>query len=185
MLSFPDLLSRVTFAQPVAEPEYFQRAANAAMRATCESASCGTVIVSEGGRILGEGFNGPPDGDLSQSTCRRSDWGSADKPLYDRTCCIHAEWRALNAAMKHSDRVLRGATLYFMRISSNGSWTFAGDPYCTVCSRLILEAGIARVALWGVEGSVIYTAQEFNEASYNYYARESERSIALGAGLRM
>jgi hypothetical protein len=48
--------------------------------------------------------------------------------------------------------------------------TFAGDPYCTVCSRLALEAGIAEIALWQKRGIVIISSFEYDRLSYEYYA---------------
>lgn len=148
---------------------WFEEAAKEARKAACFSAKCGTVVVSRRGRVIGRGSNGPP-GDGSSRTCLRRDWVHADKPLYDRTCCIHAEWRAINDAMRNHATSLHGSTLYFMRVDLAGAWTRAGAPYCTVCSRLILEAGIAEVVLWQDQGAHVYRAQEYNDLSYRYYA---------------
>lgn len=148
---------------------WIEAAAVEARGASCLSARCGSAIVSRRGRIIGRGSNGPA-GDGKSRTCLQRDWRTADKPLYDRTCCIHAEWRAINDAMRHHSSALRGSTLYFMRVDSNGAWTRAGDPYCTVCSRLILEAGISNVVLWQDHGPRSFSAEDYNRLSYCYYA---------------
>lgn len=151
---------------------WLESAAVEARRASCLSAKCGSAIVSRRGRLVGRGSNGPA-GDGSSRTCLRRDWLTADKPLYDRTCCIHAEWRAINDAMRHHPSALSGATLYFMRVDAEGNWARAGAPYCTVCSRLILEAGIADVVLWQDCGPRIFAAEEYNRLSYEYYSANS------------
>ena len=48
--------------------------------------------------------------------------------------------------------------------------TFAGDPYCTVCSRLTLEAGIAEILLWQQRGIVAITSYDYDRLSYAYYS---------------
>lgn len=147
----------------------FADAAAVARQATCLRAKCGTVIVSHG-NIIGVGFNGPPKGIPHRATCSYDDFTSADKPMYDRTCCIHAEWRAILNSAKHSPDALDGSRLYFMRLDNEGNMTFAGDPYCTVCSRLALEAGIAEIALWQKRGIVIMDCIEYDRLSYAYYS---------------
>lgn len=159
-------MKRISGPEVGSHREYFERAAVIALDAQCYQAKCGTVIV-KGGKIIGEGFNGPPLGKESNRTCGTSR-DTSIKPKYDKTCCIHAEWRAiLNACKAHGNNV-KGSTLYFMRIDETGAFTDAGLPYCTDCSRLALESGISYFALWNDGGIDMYTTEEYDRASYAY-----------------
>jgi hypothetical protein len=91
------------------------------------------------------------------------------KPKYDKTCCVHAEWNAIFDAMKNSGDGIQGGTLYFMRVDDEGNWTDAGEPYCTVCSRLAMQSGLAYFALWVDDKPKIYTTADYNRQSYEFY----------------
>ena len=146
---------------------FFQTAAEVAKKATCTRAKCGTVIVKDG-EIIGRGANGPALGDEANRTCDEV-FDLSIKPKYDKTCCIHAEWRAILDACKNHGREVEGATLYFMRIDDGGAFTDAGQPYCTTCSRLSLESGIGYFALWNNNAADVYKAGEYNRISYDFY----------------
>ena len=146
---------------------YFQTAAEIANMATCQRAHCGSVIVKND-EIIGRGYNSPPLENENNRTCNVT-WNYTKKPKYDKTCCIHAEWRAIINALKKNSTKVSGSRLYFMRIDEAGNFTDAGDPYCTVCSRLAMEAGIAEFALWNNEGADIYKVDEYDIQSYQYY----------------
>lgn len=148
--------------------EYFTLAAREAADATCHRAKCGSVIISRGGIVIGRGHNSPPDDDESQRTCDVKDWDFNKKPKYDKTCCVHAEWNAILDACKHHGNDIEGSTLYFMRIDDNGNFTDASTPFCTVCSRLALQSGIATFALWN-EKPVLYDTAEYNLLSYRFH----------------
>jgi hypothetical protein len=64
-----------------------------------------------------------------------------------------------------------GSTLYFMRVDEVGGFTDAGDPFCTVCSRLAMEAGIDEFALYNENGADIFTTPEYNKKSYAKYTK--------------
>ena len=150
---------------------WFDEAARVARQAKCLKAHCGSVIVKDG-EIIGEGYNGPPLDDESSRTCTQ-EYTQTLKPLFDKTCCIHAEWRAvLDACRRNSDKIA-GSRLYFMRVNKDGELTKAGDPYCTVCSRLTMEAGIAEFALWREQGMVVWLLAEYNQESYMFFTKES------------
>lgn len=148
--------------------QFFDRAAVVATRATCLRAKCGTVIVKNG-QIIAEGFNGPALGLESNRTCK-TQWNLSKKPKYDKTCCIHAEWRAIVNALRDNAEKIKGSTLYFMRIDEKGNFTDAGDPYCTVCSRLTLESGVSEFALWNDEGVDLYPTDEYDRLSFAYHS---------------
>lgn len=146
---------------------YFEKAANVAREATCLRAKCGSIIVKNE-VIIGEGFNSPAGNDEDQRLCEAA-MDTAIKPKYDKTCCIHAEWRAVLEACKTNVDKLAGSVLYFMRINNDGEFTDAGDPFCTVCSRLTLEAGVGEFALYNNGGADIYALDEYNQKSYASY----------------
>ena len=60
--------------------------------------------------------------------------------------------------------------LRFMRVDNEGNFTDAGDPFCTTCSRLALESGVGKFALWNAGGADIYEAAEYNQKSYKFFA---------------
>lgn len=104
-----------------------------------------------------------------------NDFDLSIKPKYDKTCCIHAEWNAIINALKNHGAKIDGETLYFMRVDSDGNWTDAGKPFCTVCSRLAVQSGLKYFALWDDINKIpkIYDVIEYNKESYNYYLKKS------------
>lgn len=148
---------------------FFEAAADTAKDATCLRAKCGSVIVKDS-VIIGKGFNSPALDDESQRLCS-ADMDTSIKPKYDKTCCIHAEWRAVLDACKTDADKLAGSVLYFMRIDAAGNFTDAGDPFCTVCSRLTMESGVEEFALYNNEGADVYTLDEYNSKSYESYVK--------------
>ncbi len=145
---------------------YMEEAAEVAQHALCLKARCGTVIVRDGA-VIGSGYNAPPLDDPRNRTCDQA-YDKPGKPLYDRTCCIHAEWRAIMDALRNHPGKLPGSQLYFSRVDQDGNIKRAGDPYCTVCSRLALDAGIAEFLLWHETGICSYPTDEYNRLSYDY-----------------
>ncbi len=148
--------------------KYFKEAAEIARRATCYRAHCGAVIVSTEGEIIGRGFNAPPLNDEKQRKCD-FDCRQDVKPKYDKTCCVHAEWNAIIEALKDNSDNIAGSTLYFMRIDDRDMFTDAGKPFCTVCSRLALQSGIAKFALWNDNKPDFFDTAEYNLETYDFY----------------
>lgn len=154
--------------------KYFELAAVTALQSTCQRSKCGAIIVSKTNLILGTGFNSPPGppagwcGSPKQGLCRCT----CDKSLYhpkvtDKTCCMHAEQRAiLNALVRGLD--LHGSTLYFARLDENNQLKPSGNPYCTICSKMALDCEVGFFALLHKKGPKIYTTFEYNNLSYDY-----------------
>jgi len=145
---------------------FLMEARMSALESTCERSCCGSIIVA-GNEIIGRGFNSPPRNFEGQRRC------SCDKDLYhrkvtDKTCCVHAEQRAMiDALIKNSQRI-SGSRLYFVRLDDNGAPKRSGQPYCTICSKMALDVGIGEFVLWQERGICVYGTEEYNEISYGY-----------------
>jgi deoxycytidylate deaminase len=146
---------------------FFNVAALVAQEATCFRARCGSIIVSKDGIMIGRGFNAPPLNDENQRKCSET-YDSTRKPKSDKTCCVHAEWNAILNASIHNGLHMAGSTLYFMRVDEDGKFTNAGEPYCTVCSRLALQSGVSVFGLWE-NGPRMIPTDLYNEMSYAYF----------------
>jgi len=147
--------------------EHFKQAQLVAQQATCLRAKCGSVVISKNGELIGKGYNAPPLGNESQRMCDVQ-LDKTIKQNNDKTCCVHAEWNAIIDALKHHGDKIDGSTLYFMRVGEDGEFTEAGDPYCTVCSRLALESGVKTFGLWN-EGPEMIDTNTYNQKSYAYF----------------
>lgn len=145
--------------------KYFYEAIEEANKATCTRRKCGSVIVSATGEIIGRGWNGPPAGDEVQRRCDRKNELNPDFKS-DKTCCMHAEWRAIFSAVKYFSNEITGSVLYFAVVDEVGKHVFAGEPYCTFCSKMALDAGIAYFGLWHESGIRIYDTREYNDLSF-------------------
>ncbi len=145
--------------------KYIDEAAKVALHATCERKKCGTVIVMKS-KIIGKGFNSPPTNIESQRRCL-NDKSSYDKRVTDKTCCVHAEQRAIMDALKNNPEKIVGSRLYFVRLDKTKKKP-SGQPYCTICSKMALDAGIKEFVLWHDSGITVYDTDEYNDLSFQY-----------------
>lgn len=152
-----------------AEYEAAERSMREAMvlarQSRCDDAHCGAMIVSDG-EIVGRGFNSPPAG-TSVNRCQIPK-SSYHARVTDKTCCVHAEVRAVMDAIRQNPEKLPGSTLYFIRVDGQGQKMLSGAPYCTLCSKVVLDAGIQSLVLLQEDGIVSYSADEYNELSFAY-----------------
>lgn len=134
-------------------------------QATCQRSQCGAIIVKNQ-QIIGRGWNSPPGNLERQRRCTRK---NELRPGFksDRTCCIHAEQRAITDALIHFANELPGADMYFYRLGADQNPEIT-RPYCTICSKAILDAGLARIALYRPSGWQWYDAKDYNDISFNY-----------------
>lgn len=146
--------------------EYLNKAAEAALNSTCRRAKCGSVIVSNG-TIIGIGFNSPPKNKESQRRCSYSK-DFYHRKITDKTCCIHAEQRAIGEAQRNNPDKIEGSKLYFARLKDKDLIQKSGKPYCTHCSKLTLDVGIEEFILWHDEGITVYDTEEYNKISFEY-----------------
>lgn len=134
---------------------FMELAAVEARKALCLARQCGVVIAKDG-VVIGVGHNGPPKDDLAIRHC--------DSSMPDS--CVHAEWRAIMDGLRQHPEAMIGSILYFTAVDSKGEILKSGKPYCTVCSRLALDAGIAEFVLWHEAGITAYQTDEYNRISY-------------------
>lgn len=142
--------------------KWFARAGEEAEKSTCHRKRCGTVIVKNN-RIIGKGYNSPP-GDKTLKKCLKDSLPKKFKS--DRTCCVHAEQRAIMDALRHYPHEVEGATLYFVKINKKNKIEYSGKPYCTICSKMSLDVKIKRFVLWHKSGITIYDTEEYNRISF-------------------
>jgi hypothetical protein len=79
---------------------------------------------------------------------------------------MHAEWRAILDGVKRNPNRMVGSQLYFTRVNENGEILKSGEPYCSVCSRLALDAGVSEFVLWHEKGICSYDTTEYNKLSF-------------------
>lgn len=142
-------------------------AADVAQKATCERSRCGSVIVKDD-EVIGEGWNSPSGNLESQRRCD-VEKSSYHAKVTDKTCCVHAEERAIMDTLRHHPDEVSGSTLYFIRLDEEGEPKLSGKPYCTLCSKLALDAGITEFVLWHEAGITAYPTDEYNRLSHEYF----------------
>jgi dCMP deaminase len=162
----------VASSQALRARGFLARAAEVAKESKCLKAHCGAVVVLDD-QVVGRGYNAPPQdrSDLATCSCRHN--ANSAKPRYDQTCCLHAEWRAVLDAVG-TGRMPQNASLYFLRLLNDDSWAYEDSPYCTVCSRLILDVGITEICVSSRSGIVSYPAEEFYRLSYEFHSMRPE-----------
>lgn len=144
--------------------EYINRAAHIALHSFCYRARCGSVIVKKN-EVIGVGFNGPPlNCDLTR--CLKDDLPVDFKS--EKACCVHAEQRAIMDALANAPDKILGSRLYFTRVDETGKIERSGKPWCTICSKLSLDAGLAEFVLWHDQGVCVYDTDEYNKLSYEF-----------------
>ncbi len=146
--------------------DYFSLAQKVSKNSGCLRRKCGTVII-KGGKIIGKGFNSPALNDEKYRRCLE-DKSSLDEKVTDKTCCPHAEQRAMMDALKKGYD-LTGSSIYFTSVDENGDRLKSGEPYCTHCSKMALDLGVGTWFLEKEEGTVMYDSSEYHEISYKYH----------------
>ena len=145
---------------------FIDKAAEIAKNSECDRSRCGSVIVKDE-EIIGKGFNSPPAEKYSQKRCHIKKCEIHPK-VTDKTCCIHAEQRAIMDSLKNSANKIKGSTLYFIRLNFDGKKQLAEKPYCTICSKMALDIGIKNFVLLHEKGVCVYNTKEYNDISFRY-----------------
>lgn len=143
---------------------FMNECAKTAIKSECSRSKCGCIIVNDE-NIIGLGYNSPPG--ESQKRCGLNK-DEIHKKVTDKTCCMHAEQRAIIDALKHNPSKIVGSKLYFIRLDDKDKISFAGKPYCTICSKMALDVSINQFILWHKNGICSYDAEEYNLISFSY-----------------
>jgi len=149
---------------------FIKKASEVALNSTCLRSKCGSIIVKDD-QIIGSGFNSPPKDKEEHRRCSCSK-DSYHEKVTDKTCCVHAEQRAIIDALRNNPDKISGSRLYFIRLNNNETLSQigvqAGKPYCTMCSKMALDVGIKEFVLWHEEGICVYDTEEYNKLSFQY-----------------
>ena len=125
------------------EAYYLSIAAEVAKRSTCLRRQYGAVIVNDD-QIVATGYNGAPRGDANccdEGSCWRERNNIPHGEQYEKCVAVHAEANAIISASRNE---MLGSTLYLSGFEGFDHPIDAPAP-CVMCSRMIKNAGIARV----------------------------------------
>ena len=125
---------------------YLDIAATVLERSTCMRRCYGAIIV-QNDEIVSSGYNGAPRGrkncgDLGY--CAREAMNIPSGQRYELCRSVHAEANAIISAPR---REVLGATLYMACKDPATGELIPGSTSCSMCRRLIINAGIARVVI--------------------------------------
>ncbi|WP_047267572.1 deoxycytidylate deaminase [Marinitoga sp. 1197] len=118
--------------------EYFMKIAFlVSERSSCTHRKVGAVIVKNK-RILATGYNQPPSGfpHCDKINCIRDDLKIKSGEYQEICYGLHAEQNALMQAAKFG-------------ISTDGAYIYVTHQPCSICARLIINAGIKKVIYGG------------------------------------
>jgi dCMP deaminase len=146
--------------------KYINIAKEYAIKSTCLRRKCGSIVVSDD-EIIGVGFNSPVNNLESQRRCSNNK-DLYDKRITDKTCCVHAEERAMIDALSRNTDKIKGSRIYYVSVDNNDNIMESGEPYCTLCSKMALEIGIKEFVLYKKDYICVYDTEEYNTLSYKY-----------------
>ena len=125
---------------------YLDIAQTVAERGTCLRRRFGAVIVKND-IIVSTGYAGAPRGRLNccdRGVCIRQELNIPRGERYELCRSVHAEANALIAASREE---MLGATLYMACIDAQTGELATGTTSCSMCQRLIINAGISTVVV--------------------------------------
>ena len=128
------------------ENYYLDIAGTVLERSTCMRRHYGAIIV-QNDEIVSSGYNGAPRGrkncaDLGYCTREAMKIPSGER--YELCRSVHAEANAIISAPR---REVLGAALYMVCRDPASGELIPGSTSCSMCRRLIINAGIARVVI--------------------------------------
>jgi len=126
------------------ENYYLDIAETVLVRSTCRRRRYGAIIVLND-EIIATGYNGAPRGRkncLDRGVCMRDELKIPSGERYELCRSVHAEANAIISAAR---RDMIGATLYLAGRSSKDNELLNDTTSCSMCRRLIINAGIIRV----------------------------------------
>ena len=156
----------LTWEESQKAKKYFILAWEIAKNATCERSKCWCIIVKDE-KIIWQWWNTPPH-DLEWQRRCYCDKNSYHRKVTDKTCCIHAEQRAIMDALRNHPNEIEGSDLYFMRLDKDWNMSKSWKPYCTICSKMALDTWVKNFLLRHEDGITAYDTEEYNLLSYQY-----------------
>ena len=134
---------------------YLNIAEVVASRSSCIRRHYGAVLVKDD-RIVSTGYNGSPRGYLNCcdiGECNRNINNCAKGEGYSLCSAVHAEQNAL-LNVSRNDTI--GSTIYIVGIEHNTN-EYADPHPCHICKRFIQNAGVHKVVMRDIDGSVLIT----------------------------
>jgi len=128
------------------ENYYLDIAETVAGRSTCLRRCYGAILVKSD-EIIATGYNGAPRGRkncVDLDYCTREAMNIPSGERYELCRSVHAEANAIISAAR---RESLGATLYMACKDPATGMLIAGSTSCSMCRRLIINAGISRVVI--------------------------------------
>ena len=132
------------------ENYYLDIAETVLERATCLRRVYGAIIVKND-EIIATGYNGAPRGRkncLDLGFCAREAMNIPSGERYELCRSVHAEANAIISAARSE---VLGATLYMVCKDPKTGELIPGSTSCSMCRRLIINAGIKRVVIRNTE----------------------------------
>jgi dCMP deaminase len=143
--------------------DYILLAAEESKKSTCKKSHRGVVIVKND-EVIGRGYNKATIDNLCNPCVREN---IKDNSKVELCSAIHAEQLAIIDALKNG-KSLEGSRMFHIKVK-DGKQMHSEDTSCTVCSKLVLESGISEFVLSQSKGFALYTAEEFNRKSFEYF----------------
>ena len=125
---------------------YLDIAQTVAERSTCLRRCYGAILVKSD-EIISTGYNGAPRGRKNCADlglCTREAMNIPSGERYELCRSVHAEANCIISAAR---RDTLGATLYLACVDPASGELMAGSTSCTMCRRLIINAGIVQVVI--------------------------------------
>ena len=132
------------------ENYYLDIAQTVIERSTCLRRCYGAIIVKND-EIVSTGYNGAPRGRKNCSEmgrCLREELSIPSGQRYELCRSVHAEANAIISAAR---RECIGATLYLAGIDAKSGELLHDATSCSMCRRMIINAGITRVIVRNAE----------------------------------
>ena len=132
------------------ENYYLDIAETVLERSTCLRRCYGAIIVQHD-EIVSTGYNGAPRGRkncLDLGYCTREAMNIPSGERYELCRSVHAEANAIISAAR---RDMLGATLYLVGREAKDGSLLHDATSCSMCRRLIINAGIERVVIRNTE----------------------------------
>ena len=128
------------------ENYYLDIAETVLERSTCLRRCYGAIIVKND-EIVSTGYNGAPRGRkncMDLGYCTREAMQVPSGERYELCRSVHAE---MNAIISAARRDTLGATLYMVCVAPETGALIPGSTSCSMCRRVIINAGIDRVVI--------------------------------------